>query len=38
MAWRLLKETVPAFQARLEGVHDPDATNRVQFFYGYGLP
>ncbi len=38
MARQVLKELVPDFQARLEGVYDPDGTNPVQLFYGYSLP
>jgi hypothetical protein len=38
MNHQVLKELVPAFLARLEGVYNPKGTNPVQLFYGYDLP
>ncbi len=38
MAHQVLKETVPDFLARLEGVYDPNGSNPVQLFYGRNLP
>jgi len=38
MARQVLKELVPDFLSRLQGVYDPGGTNPVQLFYGRNLP
>jgi len=38
MNHQVLKETVPDFLTRLNGVYNPDGNNPVKLFYGYELP
>lgn len=38
MNHQVLKEEIPAFLARLNGVYDPHGTNPVQLYYGRELP